>query len=324
VAATSARNAWAVGESPTSGAFETLILRWNGTAWKQVPSPGPAGNLLSVAATSARNAWAVGYPYSEPGSLILHWNGAAWRRVPSPRDVGLVSVAVTSAWSAWAVGQDNLNKTVILHWNGRAWRRVLSPSPPGARLMAVAATSARNAWAVGFWQQAAGNKAQRTLILHWKGAAWKQVPSPNPPGNDSLGGVAALSARNAWAVGYQGIYLENALILHWNGTAWKRVPSPSPPETVLEAVAATSARNAWAVGLGILHWSGIAWKQQARNLNFGVLSGVAGTSARNAWAVGRFCTTRCGGGTSFIVILHWNGTAWKPVTKLPPRQARKF
>src|ERR1700758_502951 len=38
----------------------------------------------------------------------------------------------------------------------------------------VAATSASNAWAVG------GNNGS-TLIAHWDGTAWKQVPSPNRP-----------------------------------------------------------------------------------------------------------------------------------------------
>lgn len=61
-AAVSASDAWAVGQSGTS-ALRTLIERWNGTAWAQVPSPSPGpGNdgLNAVAATSAANAWAVG------------------------------------------------------------------------------------------------------------------------------------------------------------------------------------------------------------------------------------------------------------------------
>jgi len=131
----------------------------------------------------------------------------------------------------------------------------------------------------------------------------------------TLHGVAATSAGNAWAVGESNLH---ALILHWNGTAWKRVPSPSPPGSLL-SVAATSARNAWAVGTGILHWNGTAWKQQARNESFGLLTGVAAASARNAWAVGYLCTARCGVHTSLIVIVHWNGTAWKAVTTLPAR-----
>ena len=236
--------------------------------------------------------------------------------MPGPRGIGLGSVAVTSARNAWAVGQDNLQKTAIVHWNGRAWKRVATASPPGALLTAVAATTSRNAWAVGSWQQPAGHRLLRTLILHWNGTAWKQVPSPNQPGNDDLAGVAALFAGNAWAVGNQGGNLENGMILHWNGGAWKKVPTPLGNN--LLSVAATSAYNAWAVGTGILHWNGRAWKQQAPNKDFGVLADVAATSARNAWAVGHLCTGRCGS-TSFIVIVHWNGTAWKAVTKLPSR-----
>ena len=310
VAATSARNAWAVGHGYK---LNILTSHWNGAAWTRVPSPSLQGNLVSVAATSARNAWAVGY--SAAGALILHWNGTAWKRVPSPSRVGLVSVAATSARNAWAVGsqdnRDNLQITLILHWNGTAWKRVPSPNPPAAHLgllTGVIATSAGNAWAVGYWQPSAGNGLLRTLILHWNGTAWKRVPSPNPPGNDSLGGVAATSARNAWAVGSRD---NNTLILHWNGTAWKWVRRPSPPRALL-SVAATSTRNAWAVGSRIImDWNGGAWTPQLSNDNLGVFTGVAATSARNAWAVGYVCSFPCDAQTSFIVIEHWNGTAWK-------------
>jgi hypothetical protein len=190
---------------------------------------------------------------------------------------------------------------------GSSWPS--APPPVYGVLHSVAATSAGNAWAVGHQYNL------NILTLHWNGTAWKPVPSPSLPGN--LLSVAATSARNAWAVGYTG---GAGLILHWNGTAWKRVPSPSPPgNDSLSGVAATSARNAWAVGTEILHWNGTAWKQQARNQSFGLLTGVAATSARNAWAVGYFCTAKCGQHTSVIVIVHWNGTAWKAVTTLPAR-----
>ena len=101
------------GRLRTSASAKTLILRWNGTAWKQVPSPSPgAGASLSgVAATSAGSAWAVGFtrPASAAKTLILRWNGTAWKRVPSPSPGGqrrrlLRGVAATSAGSAWAVG----------------------------------------------------------------------------------------------------------------------------------------------------------------------------------------------------------------------------
>jgi hypothetical protein len=139
---------------------------------------------------------------------------------------------------------------------------------------------------------------------------------PNPDHKGSFLAVAATSARNAWAVGQHN--LQSTMILHWNGIAWKQVPSPSPPGALLSA-AVTSARNAWAVGTAILHWNGTAWKPQAPGESFELLTGVAATSASNAWAVGYFCTAKCGQHTSVIVIVHWNGTAWKAVTTLPAR-----
>ena len=144
--------------------------------------------------------------------------------------------------------------------------------------MGVAATSARNAWATGYNCPASGGGSCQPLTLRWNGIAWKRVRSPNPPSQPRgnwLFGVAATSARNAWAVGGTSITdaSSGTFILRWNGTAWKRVPSPSPhggPN--LYAVAATSARNAWAVGamtspppsnVVILHWNGTAWKRAA-------------------------------------------------------------
>jgi hypothetical protein len=80
----------------------------------------------------------------------------------------------------------------------------------------VAATSTSNAWAVGSTGRA------KTLILHWNGTAWKQVPSPSPAPSPELSGVTATSATSAWAVGQTGTAGRiKTLILHWNGTTWK-------------------------------------------------------------------------------------------------------
>jgi hypothetical protein len=331
VAATSARNAWAVGQSTTSG--KTIVVHWNGTAWQRVPSPTPKGGgaLYAVAATSARNAWAVGGSDGPPGRTeILHWNGTAWQRVPSPTPKGggaLFGVTATSARNAWAVGCGGNCfqgfggiKTLILHWNGTAWRRVPSPSPgTGSALSSVAAVSARSAWAVGCTAFCFLSSASpHTVILRWNGTAWKRAPSPGPAQVGALNGVAASSAGNVWAVGCAGhcfgpMATTKTMIVRWNGTAWKHVASPSPAgNSLLTAVTATSARNAWAVGYTrnsdktlIVRWNGTAWRQVPSPTpgQFSELAGVAATSARNAWAVGS--------DLSGVILQHWNGTAWK-------------
>jgi hypothetical protein len=98
VAATSLSSAWAVGESVKDvgpSTSQTLIARWNGTAWAQASSPNPGGTgsgsanfLFSVTATSSSNAWAVGgyatSPTANGHTLVVHWNGTAWQQQPSP------------------------------------------------------------------------------------------------------------------------------------------------------------------------------------------------------------------------------------------------
>jgi hypothetical protein len=341
VSAVSASDAWAVG---TDGSGHGLIVHWNGSTWKQVPSPNNGGvDILSaVAATSASDAWAVGgeSTSSDPSgvTLIVHWNGSAWKQVPSPSPNSpngdtLTGVAATSATNAWAVGESNLNgrpQPLILHWNGTAWKQVPSPNPPGFAnsLNGVAATSASNAWAAGSYATTTNPEGQ-PLILHWNGTTWKQVPSPNPnsKGANNLAGVAATSATSAWAAGWLGN--GDTLIVGWNGSAWKQVPSPTPPsETgdLLHGVAATSASNAWAVGnitvkssagpfipnTLIVRWNGTAWQRvpspNPNTKDGDFLHAVAASSASDAWAVGGTDTPQ--GANLRTVILHWNGTAW--------------
>lgn len=88
VTATSANDAWAVGDHVDSSDVDhTLIEHWNGTAWSIVPG-AKTGNFFSfltgVTALSTTNAWAVGYDIpSINQTLIEHWNGTNWSIIPS-------------------------------------------------------------------------------------------------------------------------------------------------------------------------------------------------------------------------------------------------
>ena len=159
---------------------KALILFWNGSHWKPVPTPSPPNaQLRSVAATSPTNAWAVGSSGVEPQShaLILHRTGKSWRQVPSPVAGSLSGVAATSPTNAWAVGSTNSGGSLILHWNGKAWQQMSSPA---GDLSAVAASSLTNAWAVG------ATSTANAMTLHWNGTEWQQIPSPNPGADQGL------------------------------------------------------------------------------------------------------------------------------------------
>jgi hypothetical protein len=227
VAATSAADAWAVGNEATigSGTGAALIAHWNGTAWTRMRLPATlareVGVVLGVAATSATDVWIVSASsvFATP-SGIVHWNGRRWGDVVHP-PIGmrydLVSVAATSARNVFAVGSGlSRDVAVILHWNGLKWTCALGvqihhPKVPDVTLTTVSASSADNAWAVG--------GLGRALALHWNGRTWKQVMTPQPGQTNWLRGVAVIPrSGTAWAVGGTG---SGTLMLHWNGTAWQ-------------------------------------------------------------------------------------------------------
>jgi hypothetical protein len=330
VAALSSTSAWAVGTyNFGSGASQhSLILHWNGSHWTKKSSPNPGGSgrtqLLGVAATSSKDVWAVGF-YQHNGSrdrtLVLHWNGTSWTHMSSPNpgttNNTLRGVAAISSHNAWAVGYHYTDtggfSTLILHWDGVSWKRVTSPSPGDSTfyniLDGVAGVSSTNVWAVGAHNE---GTAYTTLVLHWNGASWKRVSSPNPGNaapwlNNYLSGVAATSSTNVWAVGfYEDGSATQALVLRWKGTSWAQTSTPhtgpSADGNFLNDVSATSSTNAWAVGYYfsgtvkrtlVLHWNGTSWTHQTSPNAGGssldnVLQGVAATSSTDAWAVGYY------------------------------------
>jgi len=110
----------------------TMILYWDGTAWKRqkTPAVGTVNNqlgenkLLGVAATSRTNAWAVGFFAKgiTERTLSLHWNGTVWKRQPTlniraARNY-LIGVGASSATNAWSVGHysdGTMTRTLALH-----------------------------------------------------------------------------------------------------------------------------------------------------------------------------------------------------------------
>jgi hypothetical protein len=272
VATVAATDAWAVGH--TCYIMKTLVERWNGTAWKIVPSPsfmtggdGIQNSLNGVAAVSPTNVWAVGFHTAANGAfltLIEHWNGTVWSVTasPSPNSTAniLNGVAATGPSDVWAVGYQNGggSRPLIQHFNGTSWSTVPSPArPAGSVLNSVTAISPTNAWAVG--SSPAPTGAQVTLVEHWNGTSWSVLPSPNL--NTSYGSanvlrsVAAVSANDVWAVGMfqnqnTNYHQHRTLTVHWNGVAWSLVSSPSPGASgELYSAAALPTGQLFATGL---------------------------------------------------------------------------
>ena len=321
VSAATASQAWAVGAGGTLGAQLPLAEQWNGTTWKKVAVPLPAGatagTLSAVDDLSSGNAWAVGT--SGPGgtsqTLIEHWNGTAWTVVSSPDPGGdnvLAAIGGTGPKDLWAVGwfQNTAQTFVALlfeHWNGTAWSFVAPPVEGGTQFgQAVTAIAPNDVWVVG------DTGGQSTLSAHWDGTSWRLVTTPFLVSKNSvnfLSGVTATASNNVWASGYEGNVNGNLFsqpyMLHWTGSSWHLVtlPNAGTEGSTLRATHALSATDVWAVGIsgqtdgGQLalteHFNGSTWSimpaldpGQLADIPDNVLSSVASPAPGIVFAVG--------------------------------------
>jgi hypothetical protein len=147
VACTAATACQAVGSHfrPTGNLVNaTLAEQRNGTGWKTLPSPNPAGagaaGLGRVSCTGPAACMAVGGGVDQTGesgfTVAEAWNGTAWQlvRTPSPGATNneLRGVACTSPAACMAVGDTTgfgNELTLAEAWNGTSWSVVKTPHP---------------------------------------------------------------------------------------------------------------------------------------------------------------------------------------------------
>jgi hypothetical protein len=282
VSASAPDDAWAVGQRS--------MLRWNGSAWSQVP--GSPADMNGVAAVAPNDVWVGGL------NTLGHWDGAGWTIVPFPTPMpahatalpDFVALAAGGPNDVWAAGTwvDMAGNVQILveHWDGSAWAIVGQwLDAPGAPhtggtlnyLHDVAVAGPGEAWAVGY--SASGISP---IVRHCTTAGCTWQTNGIPFGME-LRGVAVAGADDVWAVGTLPFSAASGIV-RWNGAGWTPVPAPDIGR--LNDVVAVGANAAWAVGEnGILSWDGTAWTvavSQAGRPRFG----LAATSATDVWAVG--------------------------------------
>ncbi|HET9493032.1 MAG TPA: S-layer homology domain-containing protein [Chloroflexia bacterium] len=271
VSARTVSDAWAVGSNSTG--TETLIARWNGTAWSRVasPNPGAGGRRLDgVSAISATDAWAVGsvrLTSLQSRAMTMRWNGIAWTEILPPSlttaAYGLRSVSGVAGNSVWAAGFRLVglrSAPLGMFWNGAQWS-LLPLQDPGVEsgVNAVHARAANDVWIVG----GAGNEP---LFYHWNGATWTgQIGGQGLSRPGTLYGVRALAANDVWAVGVALDGVPNPYVLHYDGTGWAEVSTVQENDPVqLYDVSSSSATNMWVVGRKEghslrYHWDGSSW-----------------------------------------------------------------
>ena len=157
-------------------------------------------------------------------------------------------------------------------------------------------------------------------------ARWQAVNGPNRGGNSYLWHVAALTIRDAWAVGWTAPdpsgTQANTLVEHYGTAVSGRWYNANVTRSdVLLGIAALSPKDLWAVGDSVNsstaahariveHWDGRSWRV-IPSPNAGVfqeLNSVAAASADDVWAVG--WTANADFSKMGNLVEHWDGTAW--------------
>jgi hypothetical protein len=167
---------------------------------------------------------------------------AGWTSVSVPQtgnNAELNGMSARTSTDAWAVGTFYTTSSTIsafaLHYNGGSWAVTVLPQPavtgPSSPILhGVTAVASNNVWAVGENEEVPG-LGITTLIEHWNGSAWSIVPSPTPGAYPRLNAIAARSASDVYAVGFNepsvngGV--QQGLILRWNGSTWSADTDPT-------------------------------------------------------------------------------------------------
>jgi hypothetical protein len=228
VAATSARDAWAVGYRDAGSVYRSLVEHWDGYRWTVVRLPrlgGPGNGLNAVGAAAPGVVWAVGGSARARGPsqpLVLRLDGRSWSSVRAPASLHsatLNGIAARGRGGAWVVGATRSgggDRAFGLQTDGRTWRVV--PIDLAAALSvdlnAIWAAAPDDLWAVG---SSFDGRWYRPLVEHGVGGRWSSVPTPGIPGYDSrLMAVDGLARGELWAVGSasRGTGPQRGLILH--------------------------------------------------------------------------------------------------------------
>ncbi|WP_328733170.1 hypothetical protein OHT20_37905 [Streptomyces caniferus] len=140
---------------------------------------------------------------------------------------------------------------------------------------------------------------------------WQATSVPVAKGD--LTAIAALSDKQAWAVGYRlksATALE-AVALRWDGTSWAQ-ESTLPENSFPQALAVRSGADIWTVGSASAHWDGTRWTAHQLDKDPGgrvVPDAVTTTSDGKAWTVGRAMNRSVKDGVP--AIQSWDGKSWR-------------
>ncbi len=320
----------------------TVAEVWNGTRWRLLSTPDPAGAVSSsfagVSCASAGRCVAVGESFT--GGQVVRplaesWNGHRWTILGTADwNGGLTSVSCASISRCMAVGQAGsvaADTTLAQEWNGTSWRLLTTVNDGLTSLGGVWCTSTSACIAVGSVLGAGVTKTGNVpLAEEWDGASWRLLKTVRPVadtfGINGLASISCTGPARCMAVGT--VESSGSLAEEWDGTRW--TVRRTNHTDALQAISCTRISRCLAVGayingtdeLAVLAeiWNGRRWRTVRSPGLLGELSAVSCLSASRCVAVGG-APGPSGDGTAPMAVL-WNGRTWHamPTASLPRGQ----
>lgn len=204
VSASSASNAWAVGDGlPTS---TPLIAHWNGHKWAVLKDTKQTGfNDSEVSTSSAKNVWILGTDVK--GVVVTFWNGHKFKvmQLTLPAGASVNRIATTSSKNTWVAGSISVGTTTLHpqpfteHWNGKKWSRVKVASPGYYAQTSALSASGSHAYLAGTSSAKTGTVSS-AFVLVYSGGKWRNGHAASPGHSSQLNAISVSSAGGA-AVG---------------------------------------------------------------------------------------------------------------------------
>jgi hypothetical protein len=300
VSASSAANAWAVGQDSFTSSCDMCLFtaHWNGSKWQTIPTPPGLLHQINrlvgyaaVAATAGKRAWIfVWGENNELGTTELsavEWTGTSWSPVHNfPGSPSLTAAAASGPDDVWGFGTTGSRGQTpwAVHYNGKRWSQVAIP---------VSVSQASGSAAAGDWVTGTGAaQPGRIEVLHWSKGAWRNLSLPKisvPEGDQMRPGlIAAATPASVWTtVTVASTTVEGrvtTVLLHWNGKAWSKVPLPKGVNVY--GLASDGHGGFWAAsytvnkpsalpaGLVMYHYAGGHWTRVAVPVKAGFVTNL--------------------------------------------------
>jgi hypothetical protein len=278
---------WAVGGGYHGGGPESTVLHWDGVAWTEVQTGGPA-TAAAVYSPNPDKVYVVGYR-----GMIHKRSGGQWSGQTTGQHDLISGVAALSETEAVTVSCGAIKRN---SGPGGAWQTLYTvdqlsclekvwATPGGSQIIAVGR---------GYSGESMLPFAEG-LVVRWDGTQWTRTWIRDV---QYLNGVWGLDSTHVYAVGHGNLEGgQEARVFRFDGSAWSEMPIEGNPGGQLYGVWASSPDDVWAVGTMVLRWDGVRWNRQYVH--------EWSDNFRDVWGSGPDNVFLAGGR-----VAHWNGTAW--------------